>query len=261
MPINYGSNDVSTSGNFRVDGTSTFVTNAYAVAIDVSGVAKFGTGGNGYIYCGDDTIGGELGFYTNNEEALALKMSDGSFHYGGGNYSGGNLVVTNSGNVGIGTQSPVAKLHVDGDIVQTNDYFDTVNDRKSTTYLLSTTTTFSVPSSELSSNGNKAIKLDTDRTYTFSILVTSRECSPAGLIGGFKLEGIVTDQNGLSIIVGTPVKTVFAKDNVAWDINTSITSVGADNYLTFTVDGGTYHTTRWVANLLVVEVGTNGTGY
>jgi len=161
--------------------------------------------------------------------------------------------------------SGVERLRINniGAVVQTNGYFNTLDDRKSTTYLLSTETTNTIYSSELSSNGNKAIKLDVNKTYTFSILVTARECSSAGLIGGFKLEGIVTDQNGLSTIVGTPVKTVFAKDNINWDINASITSVGADNYLTFTAYSQTLtgHTTRWVANLLVVEVGTNGTGY
>ena len=173
------------------------------------------------------------------------------------------LIYDNGTNIGIGTPSPIAKLHVDGNIVQTTGYFDTVNDRKSTTYLLSTETTNLVQSSELSSNGNKAIKIDIDRTYTFSILVTARECSAAGLVAGYKLEGVVTDQNGLSTIVGTPIKTVLVADDINWDINASITSIGADNYLTFTVysPNSSGHSTRWVANLLVVEVGTDGTGY
>jgi hypothetical protein len=262
-------NSTGGGGGASVSGTQNFV-------------SKFGSGGLGLVNSIIHDNGTNVGIGTTTPSDQLHVVGSGLFNgdvTANGSFIGGSgtaalpsfefvndpdtgLFSPASDTLSIST-SGVERLRVNniGAVVQTNGYFNTIDDRKSTTYLLSTTTTPSVPASELSSNGNKAIKLDTDRTYTFSILVTSRECSPAGLIGGFKLEGIVTDQNGLSIIVGTPVKTVFAKDNVAWDINTSITSVGADNYLTFTVQGETYHTTRWVANLLIVEVGTNGTGY
>jgi hypothetical protein len=125
MPINYGSNDVSTSGlitanSLQVNGLSTFITNNTTPAINVSGVAKFGNGFNGYVYFGDDFFGGELGFFTNYDEVLAAKSTNGSFHYGGGSPTAGNLVVTSSGNVGIGTATPSSALHVNGDITCNN---------------------------------------------------------------------------------------------------------------------------------------------
>jgi len=112
------------SGDVRVDGVGTFITDPYVLAIDVSGAAKFGAGLYGSIYFGDDRIGGELGFTTDYDEALALRMSDGSYHYGGGNYSAGNLVVASGGNVGMGTVSPSAKLDVQGSF---NVYSDPEN--------------------------------------------------------------------------------------------------------------------------------------
>jgi len=122
-------------------------------------------------------------------------------------------------------------------------------------------TTDSTPA-DMTFSGNE-IMINYDRTYTFSALITARECSINGHVAGYKIEGVVTDQDGLATIVGTPVVTVFAEDNPDWDVVPSIYSAGMDNYLRFTVypHAVANRNIRWVAKVTIVEVGTNGTGY
>jgi hypothetical protein len=101
----------------NTDGRVGIGTASPAAKLDVNGTAFFGSNLLGRIEFGEDTFGGELGFYDNNGNTLALRYADGSFQYGGGSPGAANLVVTSSGNVGIGGIDPDTKLQVYGDFV------------------------------------------------------------------------------------------------------------------------------------------------
>lgn len=80
-----GSNLVYTTGLQIITGPKYFLYEATAFGSDNAGL--------GNVIISDDSIGGELGLYINSvggEEILALKRSDGSFNYGGGDTAGGN---------------------------------------------------------------------------------------------------------------------------------------------------------------------------
>jgi hypothetical protein len=55
----------------------------------------FGAGNVGEIRISDGSYGDELGILTTNDEVIAIKYSDGSFRYGGGNPGGEPLIISN----------------------------------------------------------------------------------------------------------------------------------------------------------------------
>ena len=85
-----------------------------SIVDDGSQSVRFGY--NQYLYISDDWFGGELGLLLSDQTVIANKNSDGSFGYGGGYPGSENLVVTSAGDVGIGTNSPTAKLDVNGEM-------------------------------------------------------------------------------------------------------------------------------------------------
>lgn len=74
---------VSITANQTVEGQKTFA----------SPVTVFGAGNVGEIIISDDSLGGELGIITSNEEVVAIKYHDGSFRYGGGSPGGEPLII------------------------------------------------------------------------------------------------------------------------------------------------------------------------
>jgi hypothetical protein len=88
-------NVVFTTGDQTISGIKTFY----------SQLSHFGMGLNGTVSISDDSISGELGLITDNDEVIAAKMNDGSFQYGGGqpSYNGplsilnGNISIYNTG--------------------------------------------------------------------------------------------------------------------------------------------------------------------
>ena len=124
------SNDPKGNNHIRVDGDANNVIlseNSGFVGIgksnpqsplDVNGTIQFGDSSN-YALLTWDTYGGELGMTDYTDGVIAIRYSDGSYQYGGGNPGAANLTVAANGYVGIGTTSPSQKLTVNGNIYNT----------------------------------------------------------------------------------------------------------------------------------------------
>lgn len=83
--------------------------------LDVFGTTIIGDTVGERIILGLDYYGGELGLITTGDDVLAVKYYN-RFEYGGGIPGSGRLVVTQAGNVGVGTTNPDEKLAVNGKI-------------------------------------------------------------------------------------------------------------------------------------------------
>ena len=104
----------SGSGNVGIGTTSP------TAALEVNGRVLVGGGLNGNAL----SIATSIGTYTLNQYSLNTPSSF-LINTGGGGYfdvntAGGNIRITPTGNVGIGTTTPTAKLDVEGDIAITN---------------------------------------------------------------------------------------------------------------------------------------------
>lgn len=111
----------------------------------------------------------------------------------------------------------------------------------------------------LTSDGSSAglrnlIKLDTDSTYAFIILVVARARDVNGESAGYKFEGVVDRglEPATTALVGTVTKTVLAEDTAAWDCNVTVDTVSGS--LKVEVTGEVGKTIRWVATCWTSEV-------
>lgn len=96
------------------------------------GLSVFGTGNVGYMMLSDGQFGDELGLLNENDDVIAVRMADGSYGYGGGLPGLTNLTVSATGNVGIGTTTPFAKLSVAGQTAA--DYFTAFSTTTASTF-------------------------------------------------------------------------------------------------------------------------------
>jgi hypothetical protein len=101
-----GNNLVYNTGNQTIGGIKQF--QSYETV--------FGNGSIGLVRITDDSFGGEFGMITNSDEVIAVKMSDGSFQYGGGSPGNAPIIVSSVGYVGIGTSNPTEILEVNGNL-------------------------------------------------------------------------------------------------------------------------------------------------
>ena len=86
----------------------------------------------------------------------------------------------------------------------------------------------------------------TGSTITFSALVAARSATESA---GYKIEGVIKNDAGTAALVGVVAKTVFAEEDIAWDI----TVTAANNALTFIVTGDSADSVSWEVTLNKTE--------
>jgi hypothetical protein len=113
--------------------------------------------------------------------------------------------------------------------------------------ILSGTTANATPT-EIFVDGTSPNRVDvaTGSTITFSALVAARSATESA---GYKIEGVIKNDAGTAALVGVVAKTVFAEEDIAWDI----TVTAANNALTFIVTGDSADSVSWEVTLNKTE--------
>ena len=86
----------------------------------------------------------------------------------------------------------------------------------------------------------------TNTTWMFSAMVAARSATESA---GYKIEGVIKNDAGTAELVGVVAKTVFAEEDIAWDI----TVTAANNALTFIVTGDSADSVSWEVTLNKTE--------
>jgi hypothetical protein len=112
---------------------------------------------------------------------------------------------------------------------------------------LSGTTANDTPT-EIYVDGTPTNRVDvaTGSTITFSALVAARSATESA---GYKIEGVIKNDAGTAELVGVVAKTVFAEEDIAWDI----TVTAANNAISFIVTGDSADSVSWEVTLNKIE--------
>ena len=112
---------------------------------------------------------------------------------------------------------------------------------------LSGTTANDTPT-EIYVDGTPTNRVDvaTGSTITFSALVAARSATESA---GYKIEGVIKNDAGTAALVGVVAKTVFAEEDIAWDI----TVTAGNNAINFIVTGDSADSVSWEVTLNKIE--------
>lgn len=111
-----------------------------------------------------------------------------------------------------------------------------------------------VQTTDASTGSMGTIALPNDSTYAFSMLIVARRSDADGESAAYRIEGCI-DRNGsaaTTALVGSPVVTVIAEDNPAW--NVGVIANSSSGGISVQVTGEAAKTIRWVARCTLVEV-------
>ena len=182
------------------------------------------------------TLGGSLSANTT--------LADSGFNF---NIAGG------AGNVGIGTTTPSAKLHVVGDIRVTGAYYDSSNSAGSNTYVLTSTGTGTAWNSIPAIVGSTAFIQGGNSFGALAELGTNDNNSLGIRTSG--VERVRINTNGNVGIGTTNPSAALAVGNNAFTVNSSGAITGA----TGITSSGTVSFTQLSTNGVVYTSGGNGT--
>lgn len=152
-------------------------------------------------------------------------------------------------------------IYQSGQVVRSEGAFSTVGDSQASQFILRGATTNNTLTT-LTNNGNTAILLASNRTYSFNINVVGR-CTNAYQNAAYKLEGLLYNDDSGAGLVGTPIKTILGEDDVSWDATVAISGAGngGSDYLLTQVSGANSKNINWVAKVDLLEVGGGVNGY
>jgi len=80
----------------------------------------------------------------------------------------------------------------------------------------------------------------TNTTWMFSAMVAARSATESA---GYKIEGVIKNDNGTTSLVGTAVKTVFAEEDATWDV--TVEADDTNDALVFKVTGDSADSVVW----------------
>jgi Head domain of trimeric autotransporter adhesin len=166
---------------------------------------------------------------------------------------GATTEATATNSIALGNQS-LARHR--GALVFANGRFGSTGDIQVGKYLLRTVTVNGADTEAYlnGTGGGERLVVPDDSTWTFTATITGHRTDTGDGHAGYKVEGVVYRQAGASSIAfqGTPVKTVLAESNTAWDINiTADTTTGS---LMVKVTGQAGKTIRWAVLVDTLEV-------
>jgi hypothetical protein len=173
-----------------------------------------------------------------------------------GSYSlcfGQNSTVAASSSIALGNNANANRY---GQFVRSTGMFSTKGDCQWENYVLRRETT-NATQTELSCDGSAPgsatrIGIASDSTYTFSALITARRTDADNESAGYKIEGIVDNNAGLTNFVGAPTVTILAEDISAW--NVIVEADNTNDALVFKATGEAGKTIRWGATVTLMKV-------
>lgn len=161
------------------------------------------------------------------------------------------VAATNS--IALGNQS-LARHR--GALVYANGRFGSTGDIQVGKYLLRTVTVNGTDTEAYLNGtaGGERLVIPDDSTWTFTATVTGHRTDATDGHAGYKVEGVIYRTAGAASVAfqGTPVKTVLAESNTAWDIN--MTADTTNGSLTIKVTGQAGKTIRWAVLVDTLEV-------
>jgi hypothetical protein len=259
---NYIQSDFATiSGGSRNLASKVYATVGGGAYNTASGIGAF-VGGGGYdgltisgnqAIGNGSTIGGGVSNTANGLDATVAggnynTAGDGSVAYGQTVGGGENNIANNQYTTIPGGYAAQASNY--GQLAYANGAFATAGDAQTSVYVLRNVTNDSVQTELFLDGVNQRIKLASNQTLTFDILITAR--SSAGLSAGYQVRGVIKNVGGTTALIGAITKTVLGEEDAALDVD-----VQADNTndaLVVKVTGNILNF-HWVATVRTVEVG------
>ena len=152
-------------------------------------------------------------------------------------------------------------IYQSGQYIRSEGYFNNSGDAQSSQFILRGSST-DANWTTLTNNGNQAILLASNRTFSFISHIVARSLT-SSQNAAYKLEGLLYNDGYGASIIGTPVKTILGEDDSSWDVRVSISGAGAGgtDYLLTQVSGANSTTINWVAKIDLLEVGGNHNNY
>jgi hypothetical protein len=167
--------------------------------------------------------------------------------------SGAQTSIAASTSLAIGDQS---LARIPGCVVQASGRFSSSGDAQVGRYLVRTTTTNGVltPTFVDGTNGTQQLIIPDNSTWMFTATVVGHQTSAMGGHAGYKIEGVVYRDSGVSTvsILGKATTTVLAESNTPWDATATVdVNTGA---LVVSVRGESSKIIRWLAIVETVEI-------
>jgi hypothetical protein len=194
--------------------------------------------------------------------------------------------ISNDGKVGVGSNSPSFKLHVNGDIGLTNEgfyasptgvkigtdgvlindgqttlshgNFSADGDAQSSSYILRCTTTNATFTT--AQNNGADIVVPNDTSIMFIASITGRRTDQVNAStndnASYTLIGLLHNDGGGIALLGSVSKTVIAETDSDWDVQATVTGTGSSgsDKLNIQCKGAASKTVNWVVKLETVEV-------
>jgi hypothetical protein len=199
--------------------------------------ASVGGGDGNTASGGYATVGGG---FSNRASGSAATVGGGGFNTASGNYA-----------VVPGGKHAVASHY--GELAFAGDYFFVNGDAQASLYTLrSTTTDATATELFLDFAETQRITIAAGRALTFDILVTAKAAS--GVVAGYKFAGVIKNNSGTTILVGSVANLLTAEDASAAGWNVTVTADNTNDSLKITVTGAASTTIRWHAVVRTSEL-------
>ena len=238
------SDDYGTVGGGRgnVAGNGTLLTNDRPYATVGGGQGNQATGFAATIGGGSlNTASGSTATVAGGTTALA---SGSAAAIGGGI----NNHATGARSAIPGGRDAVAAAH--GQLAYSSGGFDAAEgDAQWSLYVPRATTTDATPT-EILLDSFFPVSVAAGRTVAFQIQVAAR--SDAGETAGYEFSGVIENVGGTTALVGSPVVTMLAEDDAAWEV--TVAADDATDSLSVVATGEAATTIRWVAAVRTAEV-------
>jgi hypothetical protein len=119
-------------------------------------------------------------------------------------------------------------------------------------FVLRRSTTNASPIGLRVDGGTGYLTIPDDTTWAFNALIVARRSDADNESAAYQITGCIDQNAGTVALVGTPLVTVLAEDNVAWDV--TCTADNTNKALVFTVTGEAAKTIKWVARVATAEI-------